>query len=102
MEAQNSSLEIQFKLDNEQQIDITPFREKYLPIKRKIYQIQLKLAEVVYNIIWEETRLQEISAISTDFITRTLEVPENVQGQLTLMSQIWHWVTMAKSHFPYS
>ena len=37
---------------------------------RKIYQVQLKLAE-------------EVSTISTNFRTRTLEVVENIQGQLT-------------------
>ena len=37
LEAQKNSLEIQLKAANEQQIDITPFREQALLIRRKTY-----------------------------------------------------------------
>ena len=74
MEAQESSLENYLKTTNERQLDITPFREKSFLIRRKIYQVQLKLAKEVYNIKQVETRLQEISEISIDFRTMLLEV----------------------------
>ena len=50
LEAKNNSLEIQLKTANERHIDIIPFWEKALLIRRKIYQVQLKLAEEVYKI----------------------------------------------------
>ena len=63
-------------------MDITPLREHALLLRRKIYQVQLKLADEVYKIKQEETRLQEISIISIDFRERTLEITEIIQGQL--------------------
>ena len=50
LEAQNSSLEIQLKTTNERKIDVTPLREHALLLRRKIYQVQLKLAKEVYKI----------------------------------------------------
>ena len=63
MEAQNSSLETQLKIANERQVYITPFQEKAFLIRRKIYQVQLKLVEEVYKIKQAETRLKEIFAL---------------------------------------
>ena len=83
MEAQNNFLEIQFKEANEWKMDITPLREHAFLLRRKIYQVQLKLAEKVYKIKQAEMRLQEILVISTDFRTRNLEIVEIIQGQLT-------------------
>ena len=79
MEAQNNSLEIQLKEANERSVDVTLLQEHTLMIKRKTYQVQLKLAEEAYKIKQALTRLQEISAISTNFRTRTLEVAEIIQ-----------------------
>ena len=45
--------------------------------------MQLKLTKEFYKIKKAETRLQEISVISTDFITRTQGIAEVIQGQLT-------------------
>ena len=64
-------------------MDITPLREHALLLRRKIYQVQLKLAKEVYKSKQEETILQDISVISTEFRMRTLEVAEIIQGQLT-------------------
>ena len=50
LEAQNSSLETLFKAANEQKMDIMSLREHALLIRRKIYQVQLKLAKEVYQI----------------------------------------------------
>ena len=76
LDAQNSSLEIHLKTKNERKIYITPLQEHALLLRRKIYQVQLKLVEEVYNIKQAETRLQEILVISTHFRMRTLEVAE--------------------------
>ena len=76
LEAQNSSLEIQLKITNEQKVDVTPLREYALLLRRKTYKFQLKIAEEVYKIKQAETKLQEISVISTDFRTRTIEIVE--------------------------
>ena len=83
LEAQNSSLETLYKEANEQKMDITPLREHAFLLRRKIYQVQLKLTKEFYKIKQAETRLQEISVISTEFITRTQGIVEVIQGQLT-------------------
>ena len=64
-------------------MDITLLQEHALLLRRKIYQVQLKLAEEVYKIKRAETILQEISVISTDFKRRTQGIAEVIQGQLT-------------------
>ena len=64
-------------------MDIKPLRECALMIRKKIYQLQLKLAEEVYKIKQVEARLQEISVISTEFKTRTQEIAKAIQGQQT-------------------
>ena len=76
-------METQLKVENEWQVNIAPLQDHALLIRRKIYQVQLKFADEFYNIKQAETRLQEISVISTDFRTRTLEIAEIIQGQLT-------------------
>ena len=83
LEAQNSSLEIHLKTTNDKKVDVTPLREHALLLKRKIYQVQLKIAEEVYMIKQAEAILQEISVISTDFRMRTQEIAKIIQGQLT-------------------
>ena len=45
LEAQNSSLEVLLKETSERKIDIAPLREHALLLRRKIYQVQVKLAE---------------------------------------------------------
>ena len=54
LEAQNNSLEVQLKATNERKIDISPLREHAILLRRKIYQVQLKLEEEVYRIKQEE------------------------------------------------
>ena len=74
LEEHNSCLETQLKETNERKFNISPLQDYALLIMRKIYQVQLNLANEVYKIKQEETILQEISGISTDFRTRTLEI----------------------------
>ena len=57
LEARNNSLETQLKVANERQVDITPLWEHALLIRKKIYHVQLKLADEVYNIKQEDTKL---------------------------------------------
>ena len=64
-------METLYKEANEQKMDITPLREHTFLLKRKIYQVQLKLTEEFYTVKQAEIRLQEISVISTDFKIRT-------------------------------
>ena len=64
-------------------MDITPLHEHALMLKNKIYQAQLKVTEEVYKIKQEKSRLQEISAISTNFRTRTQEIEKNIQVHLS-------------------
>ena len=51
------------KESNAWKMDITPLQEHALLLRRKIYQVQLKLTEEVYKIKKFETILQEISVI---------------------------------------
>ena len=50
-------METLFKVVNEQKMDITLLREHALLLKRKIYQVQLKVAEELYKIKQDETTL---------------------------------------------
>ena len=83
MEAHNSSLETLLKVENEWKMDIMPLHEHTLLLRRKIDQVQVKLAEEFYKIKKVEIRLQEISTISTNFKRRDQEIMEVIQGQLT-------------------
>ena len=76
-------MESSFKVENEWKMDITLLREHAHLLRRKIYQVQLKLAEEVYKIKKADIILEEISVISTDFRTRTEGIAEFIQGQLT-------------------
>ena len=48
LEVQKSSLEVILKVANERKIDIAPLREHALLLRRKIYQVQVKLAEEAF------------------------------------------------------
>ena len=76
-------MEILFKEANEWEMDMTPLRDHSLLLRRKLYQFYLKIVDEVYKTKQEETRINEISVISTDFKTRTQEIVEIIQGQLT-------------------
>ena len=80
---QNSSLEVLLKASNERKIDIAPLREHALLLKRKIYQVQVKLEENFFRIKKAEDRLQDILIVATTFKDRTQEIAETLQGQLT-------------------
>ena len=74
----NSSLEVLLKEANERKTDITPLKEHTLLLRSKIYQVQVKLAQELYIIKKVESRLKEISVISTEFKMRTQEIAETI------------------------
>ena len=51
-------------------MDITTLREHALLLKIKVYQVQVKLADEVYNIKQAESILKEISVIMTELKKR--------------------------------
>ena len=57
LEAHNSSLEVLLKAASERKIDIAPLREHDL-LWRKMYQVQVKLVEEVFQIKQAKDRLQ--------------------------------------------
>ena len=57
-------------------MDITPLQEHALLLKIKVYQVQVKLADEVYNIKQAESILQEISVIMTHLKKRDQEITE--------------------------
>ena len=83
LEAHNSSLEVILKATNERKIDIATLRDHVLLLRRKIYQVQVKLAEEVFKIKQVEALLQEISVVATEFKAKTQDIVETIQGQLT-------------------
>ena len=83
LEAQKSSLEVILKVANERKKYIAPLREHALLLRRKIYQVQVKLAEEAVWVKQVEDRLQEISIVATTFKERTQDIFEILQGQLT-------------------
>ena len=70
---------------NERKIDIRPLGEHALLLRRKIYQVQVKLVEEAFRIKQVKDRLQEISTVATTFKDRTQEIAEILQGHLTLL-----------------
>ena len=83
LEAENSSLEVLLKGENEWKMDIAPMREHAFLLRGKIYQVQVKLAEEVFKIKQVEVRLHEILVIATEFKDKTHDIAETIQGQLT-------------------
>ena len=83
--AQNSSLETLLKATNERKMNITPLHEHTLLLRRKIYQVQLKLTEEVYKVKQAEIILQDILVVLTNIKTRTQEIMEVLQGQITCL-----------------
>ena len=67
LEAHNSSLEVLLKAANARTVDIAPLREHALILRRKIYQVQVKLAEEAVQVKQAKDRLQEISTVATTF-----------------------------------
>ena len=51
-------------------------------LKRKIYQMQVQIAEEVLNVRKVEDRLEEISVIASQFKDKTQNVMEIIQGRL--------------------
>ena len=76
-------MEVLLKVANERKIDIAPLRDHALLLKRKIYQVQVKLEEKVFRIKKAEDRLQDILIVATTFKDRTLEIADILQGQMT-------------------
>ena len=83
LEAQNSSLEVLLKVENEQRTDITPLTTHALILGSKIYQMQVQIAEEVLKVRKIEARLEEISVIATQFKDKTQNVMEIIQGRST-------------------
>ena len=57
-------------MENEQKTDISPLREHAISLRRKIYQVQSKIVEEVFNFKNAEVKLQDILATSTKFKSR--------------------------------
>ena len=74
LEAHKSYLEVLLKAANEQRTDITPLTKHALFLKNKIYQMQGQITGEVFTVKQVEDRLQEISAISTEFKEKTQDV----------------------------
>ena len=83
MEEQNSSLEVLFKVANEQATYLTPITKHVIFIKNKIYQMQVQIAGEVFKVKQVEDRLQKILATDTDFKDKTRDIVEVIQGILT-------------------
>ena len=79
-------------MENEKQLDISPFHNQASLLQKEINHIQLKLVEEMYRIKHIESRLKEISHSSSEFRKRLSEVAKLVQIQLT-------WIG-ANSTFP--
>ena len=94
--AQKGSLEAQIMVENEGQLDITPFRAQACTIRRNIHQVQINLSGEIYKVNTTETRLNEIVANSLNFITRMIEVAKKVQIHLTWVEAI----LMFPEHLP--
>ena len=58
LEAQNTSLEVLLKVENEQKTDIETLTKHALMLKNKIYQMQLQIAEEVLKVRQVEARLE--------------------------------------------
>ena len=76
-------MEVVLKAANERKVDIAPLRDCALLLRRKIYQVQLKLVEEYFQIKQAEDQLHEILTVATTFKERTQEIEEILQGQLT-------------------
>ena len=71
MEAQNNSLKVLLKVENEQRMDIEPLTKHALMLRNKIYQMQLQIAEEVLKVRQVEARLEEILGIASRFKDKT-------------------------------
>ena len=74
LESHKSSLEVLLKEANEQRTDITPLTKRALFLKNKICQMQGQITGEVFKVKQVEDRLQEISAIATEFKEKTQDV----------------------------
>ena len=83
LEEHKSFLEVCFKETNKRKTNIAPLREHAILLRRKIYQVQVKLAEEAIWIKQAEEWLQEISTVATTFKEITQDIVEILQGQLT-------------------
>ena len=57
-------------MENEKQLDVSPFRSQACLLQREINQFQVKLAEEMYNIKQIEARLKEIAHDSSELKKR--------------------------------
>ena len=80
LEAQNISLEVLLKVENEQRTDITPLTKHDLFLRNKIYQMQVQITGEVFKVKQVEDCMQEISATATEFKYKTWVVIEIIQG----------------------
>ena len=55
---QKGSLETQLKVENERQLDITPFCAQACTIRINIHQVQINIAGEIYKVKTTETRLR--------------------------------------------
>ena len=82
MEAQNNSLDVLLKVENEQRMDIEPLTKHALMLRNKIYQMQLHITDEMLKVHQVEAKLEEISGIATHFQNKPQDVLEILQGRL--------------------
>ena len=80
LEMHNSFLDQQLKVENEKQLDISPFRNQASLLQTEINQIQLNLEGEMYRIQQIEARLNEMAHSSSEFRKNLSEVAELVQS----------------------
>ena len=59
-------------MENEKQLDLTPFCSQACLLQREINQVQLKLVEEMYTIKQIRARLKEIAHDSSEFIKKVI------------------------------
>ena len=82
LETQNLSLKEQLQVEEEKQMDITPFKNLASRLQKEINQVLLKLTEEIYKVKQMKDILKEIKLVSTQFRRRLSDVVELVKNQL--------------------
>ena len=85
LEAQNREMEIQLKIANERNPDITSFCDQSFMIRKNIHQFQVSLVDEIYKVKLAKTRLKQITDDSLSFREGLLEVGKKVQIHLNWM-----------------
>ena len=80
LEAEKISLEVLLKVENEQNVDITPLTKHGIFLRSNIYQMQVHIVREFYKVKQVQDRLQEISASATKFKEKTQDIVEVIQG----------------------